>query len=374
MADHDHDIHPPRARPSATIRAIDTIDGAGRRETKVAVFCPACKDWSSVYGTARHAQASVHASRQGRPRPGADADPDHTPLASIMTRHVVCVRPEIAIETVAQIMLDEGIGSVPVVDRADRLIGIVTKTDILRAGWEGAAWELTDDGDEPRASGFHTEPLPRAVVGEVMTPFVFTLPTDAPIARAAALMAHEGIHRLAVVSHDGTVVGVVTSSDVIRWVAQRAGYVVPDGRRATVGTAHESAGSADGVVPAVAGGSRRIMIVDDDADLLSTYESALTDEGYDVITARNGAEAVARLAEGQPSVIFLDLRMPVMDGWSFHARLARDPSTATIPIVLMSGNGDLRGEVKKLGVRGYLAKPVPLGRLLTTAEQYCTAA
>jgi CheY-like chemotaxis protein/predicted transcriptional regulator len=358
------DIHPPRQPPTATIRARDTVDAAGQRTTSLDIFCPDCHAWTVVGGGSWSISAAVAAARDAHRRPMPDDDPSRVAIATIMSRHVLCARPEMSVEALGQLLLDEHIGGIPVVDRDNRLLGIVTKSDILRGGWEPAAWAV-DDPKQRLASGYHAEPLPRAVAGEIMTPFVFTLPMDAPIARAAALMAHEGIHRLAVVAHDGTVVGMVTAFDVIRWMAQRAGYVVPDGRRAAVGT-------IDVIVPAAAG---PVMIVDDDADLLGEYESVLGDEGYRVVTARNGVEAIERLAVATPapSVIFLDLSMPVMDGWKFHAAITRDPSTAAIPIVLLSGQGDLRGEVSKLGADGYLTKPVAFDRLLGTVQQYVKA-
>jgi len=218
---------------------------------------------------------------------------------------------------------------------------MITKSDLLQVRAEG--------------------PAGARIVEDVMTPFAFSLPSDAPVSRAAALMAYEGIHRLAVVSHDGTLVGVVTSLDIMRWLAQRAGYVVPDGRDTEP-------------VEIATQPPCRVMIVDDDPMLLADYQEVLREEGYEVIAASNGAEALERLRDAPaPALIMLDLAMPVMDGWSFHAALVRDPATACIPVILLSGLGDLQTEVARLGADGFLPKPVPYRRLLTTVEQYCKA-
>jgi CBS domain-containing protein len=60
-----------------------------------------------------------------------------------------------------------------------------------------------------------------------MTPVTFVLPENASIAQAAALMAYEGVHRIPVVSCSGDIVGLVSSLDVLRWLGQASGYLVP---------------------------------------------------------------------------------------------------------------------------------------------------
>jgi CheY-like chemotaxis protein len=335
----------------AQVRAHDVVHGDGRHAATVCVYCPGCREWWPVAGEDHVAR--THAALADRQRPVAQPDiAGSAPIAAVMTRHIVCVRPDLPVETLTGVMLERGIGGIPVVDRRDRLLGIVTKSDVLRGGWEQESWqvETTDDGER------RIEPIPRALAGEIMTPFVFTLPGDATIARAAALMAYEGIDRLCVVSSDGSLIGVITSLDIMRWMAQAAGFVV----------AGHTARPRE-----VVAAPGPVMIVDDDVDLLADYEEVLRDEGYAVVTAANGAEAIARLrAAPAPSVIMLDLRMPVMDGWTFHEALRRDPSTARIPVVLMSGTGDVASEVDRLGVDGYLSKPIALGSLLGTVEQY----
>ena len=80
------------------------------------------------------------------------------------------------------------------------------------------------------APGFHEEREVMATVRDIMTPTSFSLVQDAPVAQAAAIMAFEGIHRLPVTAEpSGEVVGLISSSDVLRWIAQRSGYLVPEG-------------------------------------------------------------------------------------------------------------------------------------------------
>jgi CheY-like chemotaxis protein len=81
---------------------------------------------------------------------------------------------------------------------------------------------------------------------------------------------------------------------------------------------------------------RRILVVDDDASIREALAESLGDEGYRVVTATNGVEALTLLrppGELRPCVILLDLMMPVMSGQEFYAEQQRDPALARIPIV-----------------------------------------
>lgn len=158
---------------------------------------------------------------------------DQIPISEVMTSDVVCVHPDLGIEVLIETMLDRGFSGAPVVDQEGRPVGIVSKTDLLR--------ELHDRGDAPEAdlprlrtrsgrefalrSGFHMAELTRATVGDVMMPVAFTLSETAPISQAAALMSFEGVHRVPVVSLAGTVVGIVSSLDILRWLAEKSGYL-----------------------------------------------------------------------------------------------------------------------------------------------------
>ena len=111
-----------------------------------------------------------------------------------------------------------------------------------------------------------------------------------------------------------------------------------------------------------------VLVVDDDAAILRTVTEILSDEGYTVLTATNGAEALTILAEASPRVILLDMRMPVMDGWQF-AR-ARDERQRAIPLVVMTAAQDARQWAREVGAAAYLAKPFDLAELLDTVERH----
>ena len=85
---------------------------------------------------------------------------------------------------------------------------------------------------------------------------------------------------------------------------------------------------------------KRILLVEDDADIRLQVVLALELEGYEVVQASNGKEALALLRssspEGLPCCIILDLMMPVMDGWEFRRRQREDPALASVPVVVLS--------------------------------------
>jgi CheY-like chemotaxis protein len=89
------------------------------------------------------------------------------------------------------------------------------------------------------------------------------------------------------------------------------------------------------LAPGKAGG-RAVLVVDDDQDIRDLLSDALIAEGYSVVTARHGAEALERLRPAGPALILLDLMMPVMDGLAFLAAKNADPVARDIPVIAMT--------------------------------------
>lgn len=115
-----------------------------------------------------------------------------------------------------------------------------------------------------------------------------------------------------------------------------------------------------------------VLVVDDQAEIRETLAEILEDEGYHVATAANGREALSCLhTEGDCSLILMDLMMPVMDGWELAAELERDPATAGIPVVVVSGAGDIPRTAATLRATDYLEKPLDLNRLLSLVHRHC---
>jgi CheY-like chemotaxis protein len=107
-----------------------------------------------------------------------------------------------------------------------------------------------------------------------------------------------------------------------------------------------------------------VLVVDDDPDILDAICDILEGEGYRVARARHGLEALDRVAEEEPSIILLDLMMPVMDGLAFAQALRqRRNGAARIPIVVISADGNPQ-KAASVGAQGYLAKPFDIDALL----------
>ncbi len=121
-----------------------------------------------------------------------------------------------------------------------------------------------------------------------------------------------------------------------------------------------------------AGAPPTVLVVDDDPDILLTVEQILQSEGYTVLSARNGQEALNRLDVERPGVIILDLMMPVMDGFEFRRRLLEHPASAT-PVIVVSADRDLARKAEALRVHGYLGKPFDLDDLLAQVNRFVAA-
>jgi CBS domain-containing protein len=154
-----------------------------------------------------------------------------------MTDKVVCVSADLGVDALRALFLAKGISGVPVVDADGIPIGVVSQTDLVRLQHERdetleaerlSGSERDETALEP---GFHLEHVDETPVSRIMTPITFGVPEDASVAHASALMGFEGIHRLPVLSSDGHVVGIVSSLDVLRWLARQTGYVVAPSRR-----------------------------------------------------------------------------------------------------------------------------------------------
>jgi two-component system chemotaxis response regulator CheY len=112
-----------------------------------------------------------------------------------------------------------------------------------------------------------------------------------------------------------------------------------------------------------------VLVVDDDPDILATVEQILEIEGYAVLSARNGAEALSVLESHRPDVIILDLMMPVMDGWEFRRRLNGHPASDT-PIIVVSADRDIARKAATIQADGYIAKPFDLDDLLREVHRF----
>lgn len=116
-----------------------------------------------------------------------------------------------------------------------------------------------------------------------------------------------------------------------------------------------------------------ILVVDDDADSRTLLELALCDRGYAVATAANGLDALASARHALPSVILLDLAMPIMDGFAFRREQLADPQLAAVPVVCVSGRHDAEAAARRLGVHACVPKPFDLERVLQCVAGFARA-
>ena len=122
--------------------------------------------------------------------------------------------------------------------------------------------------------------------------------------------------------------------------------------------------------------SKVILLVDDEPDVLNLYRTALSQAGFEVITASNGAEAITMAKEKQPALILMDVKMPVMDGVEAASKIQEDPEIAKIKLVFLTAFSDpAKPEIdikmaQGLGVVDFLKKGISLAELVEKVKQY----
>ncbi|MBA3944620.1 MAG: response regulator [Herpetosiphonaceae bacterium] len=110
------------------------------------------------------------------------------------------------------------------------------------------------------------------------------------------------------------------------------------------------------------------MVIDDDPSILITVAEILRFEGYEVATATNGADGLRILEQIQPTLLLLDMRMPVLDGWGFTQTLRE--RGITLPVLIMTAAQDARRWAEEVNAAGYVAKPFQLLDLIEAVEQF----
>ena len=143
--------------------------------------------------------------------------------------------------------------------------------------------------------------------------------------------------------------------------AQRWCSVTP--RKAARATVELSPGEA----------AAKVLLVDDDFAIIDGVSDFLESEGFSVVTASNGIDALNQLRSGlRVDVIVLDVMMPVMDGWDFRAEQLADPSLRGIPVVVISASGFSRETLQRqLSACEVLPKPLDLDGFLRALNTVC---
>jgi CheY-like chemotaxis protein len=116
----------------------------------------------------------------------------------------------------------------------------------------------------------------------------------------------------------------------------------------------------------------RILVVDDDEKILKVFSDMLTPNGYEVVTAKNGAEGINLARNELPGLILMDIMMPEIDGYTACSVLKKDDKTKKIPLIMVTGIGfELNKRLsEQLDADGYLVKPVSIDTLLDTVNRF----
>ena len=109
----------------------------------------------------------------------------------------------------------------------------------------------------------------------------------------------------------------------------------------------------------------KILVVDDEADIVNLLVDDLSDDGFDVISADNGATALEQIYREQPDVVLLDLMMPVLTGYEVLRELRSDPTTQNLPVIVLTAVSAAVGEhaAKEFGANHYVTKAWEPGTL-----------
>jgi DNA-binding NarL/FixJ family response regulator len=118
------------------------------------------------------------------------------------------------------------------------------------------------------------------------------------------------------------------------------------------------------------GNHRRLLLIDDDPNLILLVKDYLEFRGYEVVTAANGREALELLEKDTPDMIICDVMMPEMDGYSLVKHVREDPRISWIPVLFLSAKGQSHDRVKGLntGADVYMVKPFEPEELVAQVE------
>jgi CheY-like chemotaxis protein len=119
----------------------------------------------------------------------------------------------------------------------------------------------------------------------------------------------------------------------------------------------------------------KVLVVDDNAFIRKAATVALRKHGYDVLEAANGVEAWQLVLSASPDLVLLDIMMPEMDGLEVARRIAADPATASVPVIMLTARDDRKSveQAAAAGVKGYILKPFSPSSLVHNVARYLPA-
>ena len=120
----------------------------------------------------------------------------------------------------------------------------------------------------------------------------------------------------------------------------------------------------------------KVMVIDDSKTIRRTAETLLRKEGCEVVTATDGFEALAKISDQQPQIIFVDIMMPRLDGYQTCALIKNNQMFKNTPVIMLSSKDGLfdKARGRMVGSQDYLTKPFTKDQLLHAVEQHRKAA
>ncbi len=125
-------------------------------------------------------------------------------------------------------------------------------------------------------------------------------------------------------------------------------------------------------VPAAAGPATRVLVIDDSNTIRRSAEIFLKQGGHEVVLAEDGFDALAKLSDYRPDLVFCDILMPRLDGYQTCAIIKRNPSFADLPVIMLSSKDGLfdKARGRMVGSQDYLTKPFTKDQLLQAVLQH----
>lgn len=117
--------------------------------------------------------------------------------------------------------------------------------------------------------------------------------------------------------------------------------------------------------------AKKVLVIDDETDLLEALDTWLVSHGYEVSTAKDGAEGLARAKELKPHLVILDIAMPKMDGFEVLSLIRANAQTAATPVIMLTAKGRTENifQAEKLNAVDFLIKPFDATELLTAVKK-----
>lgn len=116
---------------------------------------------------------------------------------------------------------------------------------------------------------------------------------------------------------------------------------------------------------------KKILIAEDEEDVVFVIKAALEKAGYEVIPASDGEQALQMISKEKPDLVLLDIMMPKLDGYSVNVQIRSNPETKNIPVIIVTGRGQMR-EVfelnKEAPINDFLEKPFRISVLVSKIE------